>query len=229
MICAIHQPQYLPWLGYFDKLDKADVFVFLDNVQYKKNEWQNRNKIRTARGWQWITVPVRYNFKQLINQVRIDNSKRWSEIHYHSLLTNYNKAPYFNSYSSFFKNIYSQKWEYLVDINIYFIKYLTQILGITTELIKASQLDVTGQKTVRLVNICKKLGADTYLSGSGAREYLDLSQFEKNNIKVVFQQFHHPVYKQVYPGFELCMSIVDLLFNYGHKSLAVLRGEAKVF
>lgn len=224
MIVAIHQPQYLPWLGYFDKIDKADIFVLLDDVQYKKNEWQNRNKIRTANGWQWITVPVRYRFGEKINQIKIDNSGDWREEHHKSLVINYNKAPCFKDYESFFKASFTNNWEYLVDINIHFIKYLIKSIGITTKLISSSELVIEGQKTERLVEICKKLGADTYLSGEGAREYLELSQFEKEGINVKFQDFNHPIYKQVYNNFEPFMSVVDLLFNYGQKSLKVLRG-----
>ena len=224
MIVAIHQPQYLPWLGYFDKIERCDIFVLLDDVQYKKNEWQNRNKIRAARRWQWITVPVRYRFGQMINQVKIDNNVDWRGSHYKSLVINYNKAPYFKDYEPFFKMTYERNWGYLTDINTHFIEYLVKSLGITTKLMRSSQLLTEGQKTERLVEICKKLGADTYLSGQGAREYLDLSQFEEEGIKVLFQDFNHPTYKQVYNNFEPFMSIVDLLFNYEDKSLEVLRG-----
>lgn len=224
MIVAIHQPQYLPWLGYFGKIDKADIFVLLDDVQYKKNEWQNRNKIRTAKGWQWITVPVRYRFKDKINQVKIDSNRDWRGDHYKTLTTYYNKAPYFKNYEPFFKTAYTADWEYLIDINIHFIENLVKWLGITTKLVKASELKLKGQKTGRLVEICKSLEADTYLSGKGGREYLDLNQFEKEGIKVLFQDFNCPVYKQVYNDFEPFMSVVDLLFNCGDKSLEVLRG-----
>lgn len=223
MIVSIHQPQYLPWLGYFDKIDKSDIFVILDDVQYKKNEWQNRNKIRNKKGWQWITVPVRYSFGQKINEIKIDNERNWRQDHYKSLIINYNNAPYFQDHHSFFAKTYNNSWEYLVDINIHFIDYLVNSLRITTKLIRASQLKLKKQRTERLVNICKELGADTYLSGKGAAKYLDIDQFEKEKIKVVFQDFIHPTYKQVYNDFQSHMSIVDLLFNYGSKSLNVLR------
>lgn len=225
MIVAIHQPQYLPWLGYFDKIDRADTFVLLDDVQYKKNEWQNRNKIRTANGWQWITVPVRYRFGEEIDQVKINANGDWRKDHCQSLMFSYNRAPFFKEYEAFFKMIYERDWEYLVDINIHFIEYLVKSLGISTRLIKASGLEAQGQKTERLVEICKRLEADTYLSGEGGKEYLDLDCFKRNKIKVVFQKFKHPVYRQVYSGFEPFMSIVDLLFNYGDNSLKILKGQ----
>ena len=225
MILAIHQPQYIPWMGYFDKIDKADKFVLLDDVQYKKNEWQNRNKIRTVKRGQWLTVPVIHRFGQKVNQVKIDNSKNWRKEHYKTLVTNYNKAPYFKNHEPFFKITYEHNWEYLVDINIHFIEYLIRSLGISTKLIRSSQLAIKAQKTERLVEICKKLEADIYLSGEGARAYLDLDYFKQNKIEVLFQNFQHPHYAQVYDNFEPFMSIVDLLFNYGDKSLRVLRGE----
>lgn len=224
MIVTIHQPQYLPWLGYFDKINSADIFVLLDDVQYKKNEWQNRNKIRIANGWQWITVPVKYKFGQKTNQVKIDNNRDWQKNHYKSLVINYNKATYFKNYEPFFETTYNTAWEYLVDINIHFIEHLVALLGITTKLVRASQLKLKGQKTKRLVNICRELEASIYLSGRGGKEYLVLNQFEREGIEVLFQDFRHPIYRQAYNNFEPFMSVVDLLFNYGHKSLEVLKG-----
>ena len=223
MIVSIHQPQYLPWLGYFDKIDQADIFVLLDDVQYKKNEWQNRNKIRTSQGWQWITVPVQYTFGEKINQIKTNNNTDWRENHYKSLVTNYNKASHFKNYEPFFKETYAADREYLVDINVHFIEYFTRTLGIKTKLIKSSQVKVEGQKTERLINICKNFRADAYISGAGAREYLDLDRFKKENIEVIFQNFKHPAYKQVYNNFEPFMSVVDLLFNCGDKSLEIIR------
>lgn len=226
MIVGIHQPQYLPWLGYFDKIDKSDIFVLLDDVQFKKNEWQNRNKIRNKEGWQWLTVPVKYKFPELIKEVKINNSINWRKDHYQSLVANYSKAPFFKDYQQFFQELYQKEWEYLVDINIYFIEQLVKFLGITTKLARSSEeIKVEGQSTERLINICKKLGADTYLSGEGGKDYLDVSQFEKEGIKVIFQEFKHPNYQQVFKGFEPYMAVVDLLFNYGNDSLKIIQGQ----
>src|SRR3972149_6060262 len=118
MIAAIHQPQFIPWLGYFDKIDQSDVFIFLDNVQYKKNEYQNRNRIKTVDGWQWLTVPVLYKFPQKINEVRINNKIDWKKKHLHALITNYSRAKYFERYIEYFKELYSKEWEIISDINI---------------------------------------------------------------------------------------------------------------
>jgi len=111
VICAIHQPQYLPWLGYFDKIDRADVFVLLDTVQYKKNEWQNRNRIKTATGAQWLTVPVCYHYPELIKDVTINNRERWAHKHQQALRTNYAKAPYWEYLTSFWHQLWEVTWE----------------------------------------------------------------------------------------------------------------------
>lgn len=225
-IVSIHQPQYLPWLGYFDKINKADVFVLLDDVQYKKNEWQNRNKIRTPKGGEWITVPIRYKFGEKIDLIKIDNSRNWRKGHYKSLVTNYNKALYFKEYEPFFKITYESNWEYLVDINIHFIEYLVGALGITTKLIRSSKLAIERQKTERLVEICKKLGADTYLSGMGAKAYLDKDKFKRARIKLIYQNFKCPVYKQSFNiSFISNLSVIDLIFNCGRKSKDILFKE----
>lgn len=228
MIVSIHQPQYLPWVGYFDKIYKSDIFVFLDDVQFKKNEWQNRNKIKTKKGWQWITVPVLKRFPQRISEVLINNTVNWRRKHFTALVTNYSKARCFAEYKETFKNIYSKQWEYLAELNIYIIEVLVKILGIRTPLLRASSLKLKGKDTLRLVNICQRLGAETYLSGIGGRDYLDLEQFRRQNIRVVFQDFNHPVYSQRYEsnlGFVPNMSIVDLLFNQGSNSLKILKGK----
>ena len=132
MIAAIHQPQYMPWLGYMNKIAGSDVFVLLDTVQYKKNEWQNRNRIKTATGFQWITTPVCYHYPEKIMEVKINNMVRWRAKHSASLVTNYNKAPYFQTYADFFKEIFSKKWELLVDLNIHIIEFLTTIWKLNT-------------------------------------------------------------------------------------------------
>ena len=226
MIIAIHQPQYLPYAGFFDKIDKADIFVLLDDVQFKKNEWQNRNRIPNSQGWQWLTVPVKYKFGQKICEIEINNQTNWMNKHYQALLTNYNQSPVFKEFQSFFKNVYEKSWRKLSSLNIYLIENLKKFLEIKTDLILSSELGVSGKKTVRLVEICRKLKADVYLSGPGGGSYLDLDEFKKAGIRPRFQDFHEPVYPQAFPGpgFRQNMSIIDLLFNCGRDSLDVLRG-----
>ncbi len=170
-------------------------------------------------------MPVEYDFKQSINEVKTVKTSNWRKSHYNSLVVNYSKAPYFKDYEPFFKATYGQTWEKLADLNIHFIKFLAQAFGIGAKLIKSSELKVDLCRTERLVEICKRLKADTYLSGVGAKAYLDLELFNKSGIKVIFQDFKHPDYLQAYPGFEPAMSAIDLLFNYGKRSLEILKGE----
>jgi len=226
MIVSVHQPQYLPWLGYFDKIDRADVFVLLDNVQFKKNEWQNRNKIKTAQGWQWLTVPVMYKYPQLINEVMINNRVSWQHQQRQAILSNYKKAPYYNQLKEFFEDIFSSSWQFISKLNIEMVKSLVKILGIDTPLYVASELGEFPQDPdERLIAITKHLGADTYLAGAGGRGYMDLDKYNKSGVKVIFQDFKHPVYGQLFGGFEPFMSVIDLIFNHGDKSLMILRGN----
>ena len=144
MIVAIHQPQFFPWLGYFDKMRRADVFCHLDNVQYKKNEWQNRNRIKTASGMQWLTVPVKYHFPQKINEVKINNAVNWKHKHLQSLITNYRRAPFFDEYVDFFNEMYSNNWESLAELNMAFIEQFRSLLGLEDKTgLVASGLDLS--------------------------------------------------------------------------------------
>jgi hypothetical protein len=225
MIVAIHQPQYLPWIGYFHKIDRADKFVLLDNVQYKKNEWQNRNKIKNSNGWQWITLPVIYRFGEKIKEIRINNRVQWRKKHLHSIFINYRRAPYFKEYFHIFEDVYSKEWEFMVDINKEFIRRIMYILGIEKELILASKLGLLdNDPTDRLVNICIKVGGNTYLSGRDGAKYMNLEKFKGVGLKIIFQDFRHPVYPQLYGNFIENLSIIDLLFNCGDRSINILRG-----
>ncbi len=225
MKVAIHQPQYLPWLGYFDKIDQADCFVLLDDVQFKKNEWQNRNRIKTAAGWQWLTVPVLHRFPQRICEVRINQTDPWSRKHLQALFSNYGSAPFFDLHRPFFEEIYGREWTLLVDLNVAAITYLAEALGIQTKLVLASSLPVPSEleATERLIAICQAVGADTYLSGVGGREYLDLTLFKEAGIGVLFQAFQTRAYPQRFGAFVPDLSIVDLLFNSNDHSLQIIR------
>ena len=224
MIISIHQPQYLPWLGYFDKIDQADMFCFLDNVQYKKNEWQNRNRIKTSQGWQWLTVPVRFRFPEKINEVAIDSNVNWQHKHLQAIITNYRKAPYFDQYFDFFEGVYKKNWSSVSELNIFLVTEICRFLGMDNfKSVLSSQMDLREDPTDRLIDICKILGGNTYLAGQGGAGYMDLERFEENGIKVIFQDFNHPVYRQQFKGFVSHLSIIDLLMNCGDKSLAVIR------
>jgi len=227
MIVAVHQPQYLPWLGYFDKICRSDIFVLLDNVQFKKNEWQNRNRIKTAQGWQWLTVPVRYKYPQLINEVIINNEKRWQHKHRQAVLTNYRKAPYYHYVEEFFEEIFSRSWELISELNIRIVRRLVDMLGIDTPLFIASEMGAFPEDPdERLIAITRHFGSDTYLAGKGGSRYMALEKYEKGAVKVIFQEYKHPVYDQLFGEFEPFMSVIDLIFNHGDKSLSILRGNS---
>ena len=207
---------------------RADVFCYLNDVQYKKNEWQNRNRIKTAQNWQWITVPVRYRFPEKINEVQINNTTHWNKKHLQALITNYNRAPYFNTYISVFEDIFSKEWHLISELNIHLIERLKDALQLQEKnTIVSLELKLRDDPSDRLIDICKALGADTYLAGQGAANYMDVARFEKNGLKVIMQDFTHPVYPQLFKDFQPYMSIVDLLFNCGPESLNVIR-EANV-
>jgi hypothetical protein len=226
MIVAVHQPQYLPWLGYFDKIDRADIFVLLDNVQFKKNEWQNRNRIKTAGGPQWLTVPVTYKFPQRIDEVGVNNRERWQHKQRQALLSNYRQAPYWDFIAPLIEELLIPAWERLAPLNIFTVKRLAQHLGIATPLYVASELPAFPENPdERLIAITKHFGADTYLAGGGGRDYMELDQYERSGIKILFQEYRHPVYEQRFGAFEPFLSVLDLLFNHGPVSLSILRGE----
>lgn len=226
MIIAAHQPQYIPWIGYFHKIAHSDAFVYLDNVQYKKREFQNRNKIRTKDGWMWLTVPVvtKGRYYQGLFEVEIDDGFSWRNDHWKGIELNYRKARHFAEHKDFFNNVYSNKWEKLVDLNARIIDYLLGAFQIKLPIYYGSKLDIPGTKTDRIIQICKKLNADTYLSGQGARRYLEEGKFEKAGIKLVWQDFVHPEYPQAYEGFQPYMSVIDLLFNCGSEGARILKG-----
>ncbi len=220
MIVAVHQPQYLPWLGYFDKICRADIFCFLDSVQYKKNDWQNRNRIKTSQGWQWLTVPVRYQFPARICDVKVNPTVKWRQKHLQALVTNYRRAPFFKQYIDLYERVYAEDWEHVSELNIHFIERLKEALGLGPKpAIRSSRLDLREEPTDRLIDICNAVKADTYLSGQDGIKYMDLERFKENGIEVIIQEFRHPVYPQMFAGFEPQMSVVDLLFNCGPGSL----------
>jgi len=226
MIVAVHQPQYMPWLGYFDKMDRADVFVLLDTVQFKKNEWQNRNRIKTADGPRWLTVPVTYKFPQRIHEVGVNNRERWQHQQRQALLSNYRKAPCWDAVSPLLEEVFAREWEFLAPLNIFVVKRLAGLLGIRTPVHVASELPAfPEQPDERLIAIAKHFGADAYLAGGGGRGYMDLDRYRENGIKVVFQEYRHPVYEQRFGAFEPFLSVLDLLFNHGSESLDILRGK----
>ncbi len=223
MRVTIHQPQFMPWLGYLDKIDQADVFVVLDTVQYKKNEWQNRNRIRTAQGWQWLTVPVHYTFGQRIHEVRIDETSDWRARHLRALALSYGKAPCHGRYAEGLQRLYRESSDHLATLNLATIRWLLDCVGITTPLRLASEMTLREEPTDRLIDICRAVGATRYLAGAGAQAYVDVGRFEASGIELEIQEFHSPTYPQCYAPFLPGLSAVDLLLNCGDHALTRLR------
>jgi hypothetical protein len=214
---AIHQPEHLPWLGYLDKARKADEFIFLDTVAFKKNYYENRNRIRTPQGWGWVNVPVltKGKFGQAFLDVEINNQTRWAEVYFRTLLQNYSRAPYWKTYAPALEDLFQRTWTHLVDLNLAIIGFLWSAFGITTPARRASTLNVTGKKSDLLLDICRKTGAAIYLSGPSGRGYLVESLFTDAGIGVEYHEFHHPEYPQRFSPFVPGMASIDLLLNEG--------------
>jgi len=228
-IVAIHQPGYLPWLGFFKKMMNSDVFVFLDDAQFEKKDWDNRNFIRTNSGSTLLTVPVLAHRDTTLNQTKIDNTKNWAIKHKRSILLNYSKAPYFDDHKYFIEALYDQKFDLLVDINTKIIQYVMNKLDIECKILFSSKLNVSETGSDRVLQICKILNADVYISGTvWAKEHLKLDDFKENDIEIKFQNFQHPKYSQLHGDFIPNMSIIDLLFNEGNKSREILLKSSTV-
>jgi hypothetical protein len=216
---AILQSNYIPWIGYFHLMHRADIFVIYDDVQFTKNDWRNRNIIKTPNGWQWITIPVRQEkLEQRINETKI-SLKNWNVKHWKTLQANYAKTPYFSKYAPVFEKLYSEiDSEYLSEINLAFIKAINEILNIKTELVDSSSLQLTGNRSERLLDAVEKLNGDRYLSGPSAKDYLQVDLFEKQGIKVDWMEYSgYKEYPQMYPPFTQRVTVLDLIFNVGGK------------
>ena len=195
----------------------------MDDVQYDKR-FTNRNRIINPNGWTWITVPINKEHKFAQNKdVKINNEIPWREIHLKKILHAYSNAKFFHIYKDFFEKIYKKEWEFLFDLNFETIKKTFDFLGIKIEIILESELNVTGTSTERLVNVCKKIGADTYISGIGGKNYIEDSVFEKNNVKLVYQNYKYQEYKQhLATSFVPDLSIIDMLTNVGPDTLRTI-------
>lgn len=227
MLVAIHQLHYLPWLRYIDKIHRADVFIVLDDIQFNKNGWQNRNKIKSNSGPLTLTVPVRAHAHQKLNEVRIHNEIDWQKKHWRSLEQNYKNAPYFSDYAPFFKETYATHWDGLNDLNRHMLSFYIDALGIKTSIVYASDLNVPGGATERLVNLIKAVHGTTYYSGAYALEtYLDETLLDENHIQLELQQWHPSEYPQLHGPFTPDLSVLDLLFNCGAESLDALCAQA---
>lgn len=225
MRVAILQPSYLPWLGYFDQMFKSDVFVVYDDVQYDKNGWRNRNRIKTPQGPQWLTVPVLTKGRNfpLNREVEINNTVSWQEKQLRSIVQNYTKAPFFNEHIGPVRGVLERHWRLLTELNMAFIHVLMERLALKTRIYFSSDLKIPNMgKTERLIKVCQYFGADTFLEGDRGRDYIDETLFMRAGIQLEFHGYTHPVYHQLYGKFVPYMSVIDLLFNHGDDSLKIL-------
>jgi len=228
----MHQPQYLPWIGYFDRMSRADLFVLADDLQYVKDYFQQRTKIRTRDGWMWLSVPVHHRLseKQSINETRIDNEQGWRRRHWAALQHSYSRAPFFADYRERFQQLYEREWNGLGDLNVATIDLLAEALGIDTPRVRASELPgVGGSKTDYIVSICRAVGADVYLSGPTGKTYLMTERVADAGVDLVYQDFEHPIYRQVYGDtFEPRMSAADMLFCCGSGARELLGRHGEI-
>lgn len=216
MVVAVHQPNFLPWLGYFYKMAHSDVFVLLDNVAFSKNSYTNRSRIKTPRGEQWLTVPVKHSSGQLISETAINDETDWRKKHLKTLEANYAKAPFFREVFDGLSAIFAaSSGEGLSAFNMRLIRFVAEYLGITTRLVVGSSLDVTGQATDLLVAILKTLGGTTYLSGTGGSKYQSEEDYTRAGFCLRYSDFTYPIYPQLWGTFCEGLSVVDVLFNCG--------------
>ncbi|HYY61085.1 MAG TPA: WbqC family protein [Burkholderiales bacterium] len=218
MRVAIHQPHYLPWLGYLHRMARADLFIVLDHVQFERGNYQNRTAVRVNGARHWLSVPVlQRSQKERILEKRIDNSRDWAALHYETLRRAYTAAGYFSAYAPALKRLYEGRWERLVDLNDATLALLREAYGIATPLVKSSELGALGAKSELVLNLCRAVGARTLLVGmGGSRVYLDRALFAEAGIALELQEFEHPVYPQRGGGpFTPGLSALDQLFNCG--------------
>jgi len=228
MIVYVHQPEYIPWLGFFDKLLRCDLYVIYDDAQFQHGGFHNRNRVRTPESWIWLTVPINHGHPQKINAVKIASTP-WTEKQLNIISNLYRKTPYFKDYYPTLKDALTQHHQSLANLNIHLIKTIANMLGAKIEVTRSSKLPhFDKDKNSKLIEFCKFTGADTYLCGSGGRSYVDAARFQNEGVKLLWHSYHHPVYRQVYDGFQPNMSIIDLLFNMGPQAKEVLLSGGKI-
>lgn len=222
-----HQPNYIPWSGYFHKMAVSDCFVLADDVQYSSQGYTNRTRIKTAQGAQWLTVPVLTKGRglQSIRELRIDCSRNWRRKHWKALCRNYASAPCFELYADFFDNLYRREWHFLADLNIHIIAHLREALGIAGPLYLSSDLEIPAcDATGRIVQMAEKTGCTRYVSGrGGSTNYLREEAFREAGIELRYNEFTHPVYPQRFGEFIPGLSVLDLLFNCGSAAALLVR------
>ncbi len=214
---AILQSNYIPWKGYFDVINDVELFVFYDDVQYTKNDWRNRNKVKTTNGTSWLTIPAGSDSGRLICDVRITD-KRWQEKHWRTLCQFYGKTPYFSNYAHFFEDFFLHKhWTSLSELNQYLILHISQdFLKSETEFVDSRKFIAEGSKQDRLLDLLKKTGATRYISGPTAKNYIEEDRFNAARIELTWKDYsNYPEYHQFHPPFKHGVTVLDLLFHTG--------------
>lgn len=230
---VILQPGYLPWLGFFDLMYKADTFVILDDVQYTVRDWRSRNRIKTPEGVMWLTVPVQGKGLRgkLIKDVEVDNTQQWQKKHLRSMESFYGKAEHFKEVIELINDIYRKNYTFLIDVDMDFILRAKEFLSLESKIVLSSEIPSTGKRDEKLLSICKHLNATHYLTGNAAKAYLRESIFKVKGITVEWHDYHLPYYNQLWlkkAGFISHLSIIDLLFNHGADSLSVLTSKKNI-
>lgn len=217
--CVILQPSYIPWRGYFHQIRKADVFVFYDDVQYDKRGWRNRNRVKTAHGSTWLTIPAVSRGAQLlgipINEVAIDWTKDWARKHWATIDHAYHRAPFFSRYAPMIREFYERHDELLADFTVATTVAIARELGANPRFVRSSALHADGAKTERLLSVLSAVGATHYVSGPSARDYIDEQQFAAAGVTLEYMSYSYREYAQLHPPYDPQVSILDLLFMVG--------------
>ena len=229
---VILQPSYIPWLGYFEQMFRSDSFVYLDDVQYTKNDWRNRNRIKNRTGWQWLTVPVTFKFGDSIRDAQIESGSLWQRRQLQAIRMSYGRSSFFGLYFGELENILGKSHKFLVDLDLDMMTWVIERIGLARQIFFSSKIPgLSGDRQLRLVELCSHLGCDRFYEGKSGQNYMDTELFKTHGITVEFQEYAHPYYTQLWlkeQGFISHLSVIDLLFNHGPDSLRIINGEMTI-
>lgn len=219
------QPTYLPWLGYFEMMDRSDVFVLFDDVQYVRKSWHQRNRIKSAAGELVLVVPVKTSGArfQKINEALVDNAQDWKKKHLKSILLNYARAPFFNQYKEDLQRIYTTSYTKLIEVDLAIINFLKMRLGVNTPMVLSSTITARDGRNEKIIDVCRYVNANELYDAKGAIGVIDVQQLSDSGLNVMFQEYKHPEYSQQHGKFIPYLSVLDLLLNHGERSLEIIR------